>query len=35
MKGNQVLYNNMNQAVLVYRVKIGKHMVNRKIIGAN
>ncbi len=34
-KGNQVQYNNMNQAILFYRVRIGKHIVNGKIIGPN
>lgn len=34
-KGNVVQYNNMNHAVLFYRVHIGKHIVNGKIIGAN
>ncbi|HEX4958985.1 MAG TPA: T9SS type A sorting domain-containing protein, partial [Lacibacter sp.] len=32
-KGNLVQYYNMNQAVLFYRVRIGKHVVNGKIIG--
>jgi Right handed beta helix region/SprB repeat/Protein of unknown function (DUF1565) len=34
-KGNQVQYFNMNQALLFYRVRIGKHVVNGKITGAN
>jgi ELWxxDGT repeat protein len=33
-KGNLVQYYNMNQAVLFYRVRVGKHVVNGKIIGA-
>ena len=34
-KGNLVQYNNMNHALLFYRVHVGKHVVNGKIMGAN
>jgi hypothetical protein len=32
-KNNQVHYTQMNQAVILYRVRIGKHAANGKIIG--
>ena len=34
-KGNLVPYNNMKQAVLFYRVRIGSHIANGKIVGPN